>query len=455
MDDKMRAISIPVLHCPALIRDFGDYFKDLFTTSEYRIFISFLCGYIFGIVGCSNIFRFLMFSPSVSSLNNFLNSDLYIKLNRRHKRRLLSILKKIKLDPERYLYAVDDTFLEHYGKNIWGTYWWNDHGKKAIFGHKLLVVGLVDRKHKVLIPLIWNVLHREDNNGNEKQHEKSWEVALRLLQELDKNGYEKFPIVADSAFCCEEFFSLLSKMDYKICAEFKCNRIAVKHIFRRFHMRLDVFFRTRSRKTIYYNKKPKLASEAILWLKDAKERPYKVCAVANKTSRDKEPFAYYGTNQLAWDATKIWGLSRDRWAIEVQFRDLKQFFTLGEAAVRSKEAVETTISLSAIALTVIRLQQIEKAESQKIGNRYVRPIPAGDIVRKLQLSSMFESISSLATNNDQREKVLIRFNDANFCQKPADFRKEKLEPERGIVSFLKSLVESAAEKFWGHQMAYR
>jgi len=444
---------MPVLHCPSMIRNFADFFKDIFTTNEYRSFISLLCGSIFGIAGCSNIFRFMMFSPSVSSLTNLLNSELYLKLNRRHRRRIIAILNKTALDPDRYCYAIDDTFLEHYGKHIWGTYWWNDHGKKSIFGHKLLVIGLVDRRHKVLIPLIWEILHREDKNDDTISYEKGWEVAFRLLQELSNFGFKKFPVVADSWFCCEEFFTKLSDNGYKFCIELKCNRKIIKHGFCSINMSLYAFFKNRFMRTIRYNKKKKLASEAILWLKDAEKRPYKICAIANKGAHDKEIFAYYGSNELAWDASKLWSLSRDRWAVEVQFRDLKQFFTLGGAAVRSKQAVETSISVSAIALTVIRLQQIEKAESQKIGNQYIRPIPAGDIVRRLQLISIFKSISGLATNNAQREKVLKRFNNANFCQKPAESRKIKSKHGFGLVTLLKSLVASAAEKFWSYKMA--
>jgi hypothetical protein len=304
-----------------------------------------------------------------------------------------------------------------------------------------------------LIPLIWEILHREDESKPEKYHEKAWEVALRLLFCLRDSGFRKLPVVTDSWFSGEEFFSILSRNQYPFCAEIKCNRKISKHRFRNIDMRLDSFFKQRSQRTIRYNNKKKLASEAILWLKDANERSYKICAIANKNAHDKSPFAYYASNMLAWDASKIWGLSRDRWAIEVQFRDLKQFFTLGEAAVRSKQAVETTISLSAIALTVIRLKQIEKAESHKIGNQYVRPVPAGDIVRNLQLNSIFQSISKLATNNTQREKIIRRFNNANFCQKPAEFRKQKSDVKIGIVSFLKTLVASAAEKFWKNEMA--
>ena len=88
------------------------------------------------------------------------------------------------------------------------------------------------------------------------------------------------------------FKDLLSANDYKFCIEFKCNRIAVRHGDKRFHTRLDIYFMGKFRKKIYYNRKAKFASEAILWLKDAKERPYKICAIANKRWDDKEIFAY-------------------------------------------------------------------------------------------------------------------------------------------------------------------
>jgi hypothetical protein len=72
--------------------------------------------------------RYFLFSPSVSSLDRLFNDEkIFQKLNRHHRRRILKILKNLKLNPSRYIWAIDDTLIPHWGKNIWGTYNWKDH----------------------------------------------------------------------------------------------------------------------------------------------------------------------------------------------------------------------------------------------------------------------------------------------------------------------------------------
>ena len=108
----------------------------------------------------------------------FDEEDLPPKLNRRHRKRLLRVLKvEMRDDPGRYMWAVDDTIIAHWGKKIWGTHAWHDHNTGGtVFGHRLMVLGLVDRKRKLLIPVYWEILHREIE-GHESEHEKGWEVA--------------------------------------------------------------------------------------------------------------------------------------------------------------------------------------------------------------------------------------------------------------------------------------
>ena len=50
----------------------------------------------------------------------------------------------------------------------------------------------------------------------------------------------------------------------------------------------------------------------------------KVTVVANEKDLEEECFAFYVSNKLTWNAQQLWAVARDRWAIEVQFRDLKQ-----------------------------------------------------------------------------------------------------------------------------------
>ena len=153
---------VPVLSCPTEIRKEADLFKDLLG-SHYSAFTALFCGAVFGVGNFSEVTRYFTFAPSVSSLSRFFNEeDLSGKLNRRHRRKVLALIEKTKKDPQRYMWSIDDTLVPHWGKGIWGADYWHDHSTDTtVYGHKILVLGLVDRKRKLLIPVYWEVLHRE------------------------------------------------------------------------------------------------------------------------------------------------------------------------------------------------------------------------------------------------------------------------------------------------------
>ncbi len=428
-ESRSMSVPIPVSECPTFIRDYADSFKDLLPGSHYQSFVATLAASIFGVSGYSDTYRYLHFSPSVSSLGNFANFEgLATKLNRRHRRRLKSVLEKAKAQPSRYQLALDDTLISHSsGCKIYGSYRWHDHSTGgSIFGHKLLVIGIVDRHHRIFIPLIWEILHRdlgsEIEGGIENVHQKGWQVAIRLIKQLLLEGWPKLVLAADSWFAGEEFFQELSQLEMPFVIEIKSNRIVENHGMKGVHQPIDNYMQGRRRAPVYHNEKTKYGCEGTLLLRGAK-LARKVIAVANSQDLDDQPFAYYITNKLTWNASQIWSVSRDRWEIEVQFRELKQFFTLGEAAVRSKQSVETTISISVIALTVVRLRQLSIALAD--GNQDVRPIPAGAIIRDLQLQTLLRCTSKLATpyQDAYRKKFQRRLNHRNLNSKPAESRR--------------------------------
>lgn len=426
----MSAVPIPVVECPKFVRNFCDYFKDLCgSLGDYQSFVALLSAAVFGTAGLSTIARYFLFSPSVSTMSRFLATEgLADKLNRRHRRRLKRILTETLKDPDRFQFALDDTLIGHDGKSMWGVYSWYDHCKKSYMsGHKLLVLGLVDKKRNILIPLTWEILHREIECG--KDHETAWQVALRLLQIAVDSGFPKFVLAADSWFFGEQFCAALVAKGFDYVIETKSNLVVEKHINKNVKQSLTLFFEKRIRRMILWKNKSKFISEAVVSLKALKGVQVKIVAVANRRKLDDKVFAYYASNQLAWDASKIWKYSRGRWTIEVMFRELKQFFTLGEAAVRSQKSIETEVSISMIALTVIRLEQLAVADLNK--NQKCQPFSAGRIVRNLQMNSASRSILKLAMKPHKKsvQKLKLRYNQQNLNSKPAEKRKKNKVPE--------------------------
>jgi hypothetical protein len=417
----------PITSCPAEIRDAVDEFKDIVGKS-YTAFCAVICATIFGVGNFSDIVRYFHFSPSVSTLCRLFElEDLSVRLNRRQRRFIKRILPDLEANSDRYLWAIDDTIIPHWGKHIWGTYCWHDHKTNGyVFGHKLLVLGIVDKNKKVFIPVLWEILHREKKKDTDQftewaSHVKGWEVALKLLKmaTATTSDFPKFTVVCDSWFSGNDFFTELDRNGFSYIAEIKSNRIVTHHGRTKIESDIADFFEDRSRHKIFYWGLPKWATCAVLKLNDLTLKQ-KIVAVANKKGLVEKCFAYYASNELTWDAKKIWGISRDRWAIEVQFRELKQLFALGEAAVRSKQAVETSISISMIALTVIRRRQLSSVDAKK--NQYVKPIPASSIVQHYQLNSLKLAVTKLASTGETiiLDRFRTRLRKENFGKKPTE-----------------------------------
>jgi hypothetical protein len=409
----------PVATCPRLIRDAADEFKDI-VGGSYPTFAGALCGAAFGIANFSDIVRYLLFSTSVSALSRFFNKPgLFDKLNRRHRRRVLRLLPLVNKDPARYLWAVDDTLIPKEGRNIWGTYTWHDHNTGGyVHGQRWLVLGLVDRKRRVLVPVCWEILHRKGKSRSADEHRKAWQVALDLIDRATDAGFTARTVVADSWFAGLEFFGELDKREIAFVVEVKFNRKVVAAGRQRgLDCSLKELFTYRSRQRITHLGRPKWATAVNVTFREA-DGPLRVVGVANKKNLESESFAYYACNRLAWGAAEIWRIARDRWSIEVQFRELKQLFALGGAAARSKEAVETAISLSVIALTVIRFEQLLRVDASE--DQYIQPIPAGAIIDEIKLKSLNGSVLALVARESTREKCARRLRHENFGQKPTE-----------------------------------
>lgn len=383
----------PAVECPGFVRRYADGFKDL-VGNHYREWISLLAGTVSGLGSLCDANRFLLFSRSVSSLNRFLSSGMAPQLNRRHRRRVRCWALRAMRRPEDFLFVVDDTILPRRGSKQWGVYNWYDHASKAFTnGHKLLVVGLMCRRRRLVIPLHWQILHVESKAP--ELYRCATEVALTLLDELEAEGFPRLTVAADCWFSGEPFYEGLNRRGFGFVVENRANRIvsAVSAESLAPKTALPSVFSARRYTPIVYRKRRRFAAECVLTLRSCRKVPLKIVAVKNR-SVDEAPYAFYATNRLAWNAQKVWSISRDRWMIEVLFRELKSLFALGEPAVRTESGIETTVSISMVALTVIRTQQWEIAAQRS--HQDTRPVPASAIVHQLQTKLLHRGISVLA-----------------------------------------------------------
>lgn len=388
-------------------KELGLYFDDFATIAN---------GKIFGIGNFSDVVRATIDSPSVSSLSRFYNEVNPESINKIYRR---GILEMVIANPSRYILALDDTIVEKTGKCIWGCYWWFDHCKNAtVYGQKILYLGIIDTYTDQFVPLCWEVLHRDlDGSDNGSEHETGIDVAKKLLKRLLRLGFPKLPIVFDSWFCSSEFMEYLDEKNISFVSEIKNNRKVTKIRNQIVEISIKDLLRDSPRSKIMYNEKTKWASSSIVNLKGCLIK-LKTVLVANNKGLKHDAFAYYVSNRTNWDAAKIWRLSRKRWAIEVQFRELKQLFTLCEAPVRSKQAVEIHLSMSAIALSVIRCQQLAIPDASK--NQHARPVPALAIVQRIKIEALSSCISNLAYGEQSilRLKVKKKLQLKNYRKKP-------------------------------------
>ncbi len=102
---------MPDLECPKLVRGFCGGFKDLVPKKgDYRSHVALVCRAVFSSANLSE----------VSKICDFLGSEeLPNEYNPKQRLPAKFLLEKVKTNPERYQFAIDDTLVTHSGKDMW------------------------------------------------------------------------------------------------------------------------------------------------------------------------------------------------------------------------------------------------------------------------------------------------------------------------------------------------
>ena len=286
------------------------------------------------------------------------------------------------MDPDSWILVVDTTkkpshavsALKHIGS-------WRESSHNSYFGLNLLVIVAVNIQTGVTLPL--NFLPCEKTKKGSEKQSTGWQLVLKLLDVLVKEGFPKLVLSQDSWFDGVEFANELKKMGFTYETELKSarkvkeypnsKRISLKEAFGN-EKKVMVSASTRENKISNLDKGlkgKKFVAEKILYIQCSKTKKsiqVKVAAVYNHPA-EKEPFAYYFTNDISRSGAWLWKTSRARWNIEVLFRDLKQNFSWGNFAGHEENGVYGSLIFPLLIVVYFRLEKhnYSRKDSTSIG----------------------------------------------------------------------------------------
>jgi len=338
--------------------------------------------------------------------------------NRFMRRNQKRILKKLAgRDHGDFCFAVDDTANPKYGT----TFCSNFHSASGpFFGQKILVLAIVDLKTHQAFPISYVFLTgKKDPNHVPAQHR-----AIDLLQEAIHCGFPPLPVTCDSWFDSREFIDSVIQMGCIFAGELKGNRRASAGPKGFVTRKLASIFRflpkNRLPQTRYQKRKEKRGkafSQKKLFIAQL-GIPLKVIAVYNRINGIK-PFAYYATNDTSMTGARLWMYSRGRWAIEVLFRDLKQFFGFGSLTAGGEGGAHMAVCLPLILVTSIRLDP-EVVWKSKEGET------PGAIVRRNCEEGLTKTIDAIIFGPKTKRIAKLRARRSFPTKKPRDFCGEKM-----------------------------
>ncbi len=123
------------------------------------------------------------------------------------------------LDPNDFVFVIDDTSKPRYGKSIFACQRWNTHGN-GYFGQKIQVLVLVDRKRNIALPLGYAFL----TSKLDPKYSPILERAVSLVEDCLAAGFPKLPVVTDSRFDSKELLEAFTDRKMTFITELKSKR---------------------------------------------------------------------------------------------------------------------------------------------------------------------------------------------------------------------------------------
>jgi hypothetical protein len=347
-----------ILAKPSIADKLADSLKNSFSQNycgmTHKALSQIITCYVAGCRSLNDFTRSYPKSMSVSSLCEAIAKFDPSHIIKRLRKRALKRILQSDNPSEDFIFTVDDTDNLKYGKYIHGIGRFNKHGKISYQGQRIIFLVMTDRKTGRVFPLAYQFC----TNQNTSDHIPGCERVILMLKELKENGFPShIPLVADSWFAGDKFVNQLTQEGFTYVLEAKRNWYCKSYdngtnskyypltVLSKQKKKERVSFtlypsNSRLRRTRSYQQKTFVGR-----FRSFKKSARIVCVYNQNGQSTKEPFAYYFTNAKEKSAEWVITRMRERWSIEVMFRDLKQNLLFGKHSLRGATGAHLSVCI--------------------------------------------------------------------------------------------------------------
>jgi len=291
--------------------------------------------YVLGLIVSENVTieginRIFIQAGHPSSLNRFLTAGIW-KQQEVNDSRIDMLKIQGALGGKGWL-AVDDTLTHKTGKKIEGVgIYWDHSEKRYVLAHNIVTVEFVNPKGDSH-PLDFRLyLKREQSREKRVPFKTKIELAQELVEDALQRGLEIQGALFDNWFASKDFIKFLREKHLHWVTRLKSDRnVKIKGRYVAISEFAGTLPRESFRRVQIGDRIYQVFSKAV----DLKG----VGQVRILISYDNEEFsgspAYFATDQIRWEGTRILKTYSKRWNIETFFRDSKQNLGLEDYQLR-------------------------------------------------------------------------------------------------------------------------
>ena len=340
------------------LRSILSWFSDAFSRPSFKMFSSFIVGFIQ--LGKETHTSSMVHSLSSSFLHRSLSSfTRFLGQNIWATEEVLQIALEqffctLRIRSRSVLFLIiDDTLVRKTGKKIPGCAWHKDHAQKManVFGHQWVLSALLYQDF--LLPL-WAKLYHPKGTPGCGYFRTKIDLAKGILKKLRLPVPCKLYVLADSWYWAKTLVKVCRACGYHMISQLKSNsnlwmdgkktKVTALFDFASSYREVSLF--------VYGKTKTLQIAKFIGEVKDLG----KVAVVVVKEKR-KKPVYLVCTN-LRLPAIEVIKYYAKRWKIEQMIKDLKQRLGFGDYQVRDLNAIQRHVALVLLSYFVLVLLKV-------------------------------------------------------------------------------------------------